>query len=368
MNRKIFRYAVVAVCIALLMLVPSARAVDSARNSIANLFGKTDGVGSLYVVAVAASGVDSARRSIANLLGKTDGNGNLYVALAAASVFPSPLYIGATDVALYRDAANVLAQRNSTNAQKMRWYKTFTDASNGEWAEIDTTPGSTMTIGTLANGTGTVRNIGFATAGSLKWFIDAASGGFLKAATDNTVDIGATGANRPKSLFLAAPAITPGAATGVTVNNSGEVKELQYQVTVATTAFTCAAVTCDVTIGTLPADTFLVRVDAKLTTTFACTATCTSSTLSFILGKGAGGSEYLASFDADAATGVFGDADAEMGTLMTRAAAIQGGTYNTASQAVVLRLTSGTGNIGTGAATNLSQGSVNFTLTTRVTR
>jgi hypothetical protein len=160
--------------------------------------------------------------------------------------------------------------------------------------------------------------------------------------------------------------ITPGSATGLTVNEFGVSNTLVYKVTLAQTAFVCAAVTCDVTIGTLPANTRVVSIDAKIATVFACTATCTSSTLSMIVGRGSGGSEYLASLDADAATSWFGDADAEMGTLMTRAAAIQGGAFLEASQAVVLRLTSGTGNIGSGAATNLSQGSVVIRIVTQV--
>jgi hypothetical protein len=36
------------------------------------------------------------------------------------------------DLALYRDAANTLAQRNSTNAQTFNLYNTYTDASNYE--------------------------------------------------------------------------------------------------------------------------------------------------------------------------------------------------------------------------------------------
>lgn len=159
--------------------------------------------------------------------------------------------------------------------------------------------------------------------------------------------------------------VTAGSATGLTVSNTGEVRTTVYKVVVDRTAFVAAATTADLTIGTLPANTWLVNVTASLTTTFACTATCTTATLSMVVGKGAGGAEYLASFDADAATAVFGDADAEMGTLMTRAAAIQGGTFTAGSQAVVVRLTSGTGNIGDGAATNLSQGSITIWVTTR---
>ena len=158
--------------------------------------------------------------------------------------------------------------------------------------------------------------------------------------------------------------ITAGTAAGITVNQAGALATNVYKVTLEPAAFVCAAVTCDVTIATLPANTWLDNVTASIATQFACTATCTSSTLSFILGKGAGGSEYLASLDADAAAAIFGDADAEMGTLLTRAAAIQGGTFNGTSQVVVLRLTSGTGNIGNATVTNLSGGSIVIWLTT----
>ena len=40
------------------------------------------------------------------------------------------------DTILLRDAANTLALRNGTNAQTFRAYNTYTDASNGEWAEL----------------------------------------------------------------------------------------------------------------------------------------------------------------------------------------------------------------------------------------
>jgi hypothetical protein len=168
----------------------------------------------------------------------------------------------------------------------------------------------------------------------------------------------------PGLIYPAGSAITAGSATGLTVVNAGSVQEVTYKVTVATTAFVCAALTCDLTVGTLPAATWTRNVTAQLTQTFACAATCTSTTLSMVLGQGAGGAQYLASFDADAAAAVFGDADAEMGTTLTRAAAIQGATFNAGSQAIVLRLTSGTGNIGNGSVTNLSQGALTLWLTT----
>lgn len=163
--------------------------------------------------------------------------------------------------------------------------------------------------------------------------------------------------------------ITPASATGITVNNPGENRTQTYKVTVDRTAFVCAAVTCNVVIASLPPKTFVQYVFGQLTTVFACASTCTSTTLSMGLGSGAADVRYLAAaFDVDAATVLWGDADAEMGTLLTRAAAVQGGyqaSMGTPSD-VSLRLTSGTGNVGDGAATFLSTGSITFWITATV--
>lgn len=159
--------------------------------------------------------------------------------------------------------------------------------------------------------------------------------------------------------------ITAGSGTGITVVNAGQLQRQVYKVTIDRTAFVCAAVTCDVTIATLPAKTILLGMYGELTTTFACTATCTSSTLSMTAGTSAGTNGLLVSFDVDAATTIRGDADSELGTLLTRATAVQGGLPSlTGANIVSIRLTSGTGNIGNGSATNLSQGSITFYLAT----
>lgn len=159
--------------------------------------------------------------------------------------------------------------------------------------------------------------------------------------------------------------ITPGSGTGITVNDAGNLRTQVYKVTIGTTAIVCAAVTCDVTIATLPAKTFLLHALADVTVQFACTATCTSSTLSATLGKTAGGNQYLVSFDIDAATAQFGDAGAELGASLIEAT-IPTGIGDLASwagtTAIIARFTSGTGNFGNGAATNLSGGSVTFYL------
>ncbi len=164
------------------------------------------------------------------------------------------------------------------------------------------------------------------------------------------------------------PQVTAGSGTGVTVNDAGQVRRTVYSVTVDRTQFISASTTHDITIATLPAKARLVGVVADLTTTFACTATCTTATLSMTLGSAAGGAQYLVSFDADAAAARFGLLDADLGTSLARASAIQGGDLPswTGTTPVSLRLTSGTGNLGTGAATNLSQGSITLYLTAEV--
>jgi hypothetical protein len=61
---------------------------------------------------------------------------------------------GTADVILFRDgAAGTLAQRNGTNAQAFRWYRTFTDASNYERGALQTASGQIILAAETA-GTG----------------------------------------------------------------------------------------------------------------------------------------------------------------------------------------------------------------------
>lgn len=65
----------------------------------------------------------------------------------------------APDLLLRRDAANTLAQRNGTNAQKARWYETFTDVSNGAWLEVSAVALGPYLLRTQKNGSGTLRGL-----------------------------------------------------------------------------------------------------------------------------------------------------------------------------------------------------------------
>lgn len=66
---------------------------------------------------------------------------------------PSPHVNASGDVRFYRDAANVLAHRNDTNAQTFRLYGTYTDASNYVRLGLNTSS-TTLTIAAETAGTG----------------------------------------------------------------------------------------------------------------------------------------------------------------------------------------------------------------------
>lgn len=111
----------------------------------------------------------------------------------------------ASDTQLWRDAADTLAQRRGTNAQAFRIYNTFTDASNYERQELTFQSNVTRWFSTAA-GTGTIRNMEILRGSTQHWLFNSAGNNFgahLLASTDNTYDIGASGANRPRNLFMA---------------------------------------------------------------------------------------------------------------------------------------------------------------------
>jgi len=109
---------------------------------------------------------------------------------------------GAADLMLLRDAANTLAQRNGANAQESRIYGTFTDTSNFRRLSLGMTTGGVATIAASGLGTGVASNeLVFGVNALTPWKIN--SSGHILAGTDNTYDIGASGANRPKNVFVA---------------------------------------------------------------------------------------------------------------------------------------------------------------------
>ena len=117
--------------------------------------------------------------------------------------------LGSADATLNRDAADTLALRRGTNAQTFRVYNTYTDASNYERGFTQWNS-NVFEVGTVHAGTGTARQlrlmtsagqlVSFAPGGTDKW--QMVSGGHFFAVTDNTYDIGASGANRPRNVYI----------------------------------------------------------------------------------------------------------------------------------------------------------------------
>lgn len=107
--------------------------------------------------------------------------------------------------------ANVIEQRNGTNAQILRLSNTFTDADNYERLRLRWT-GNVASIATEAAGTGTTRTLQVGTSGSsvlslftndtIRWNIGATTGAFSPD-SDDTYDIGVSGTARPNDVFLA---------------------------------------------------------------------------------------------------------------------------------------------------------------------
>lgn len=115
---------------------------------------------------------------------------------------------GALDVILNRDAANVLALRNGVSAQTFIVSNTYTDASNYERGFLGWLS-NVYRIGTANAGTGTYRSteivgngITFTSKsdGSTTWSMNG--NGHLLANADNTYDIGASGATRPRNIYV----------------------------------------------------------------------------------------------------------------------------------------------------------------------
>jgi len=124
------------------------------------------------------------------------------------------LIIGGT-VLIQDGANNIFAQRNGTNAQAFRVYNTYTDASNYERLAIGITSNTFEMLAQNA-GTGAARDFRIGTAGggalivrangSDRWFFNSA--GHFLASTDNTYDIGASGATRPRNIYAGSSMVT----------------------------------------------------------------------------------------------------------------------------------------------------------------
>lgn len=138
-----------------------------------------------------------------------------------------------SDLVLARDGANILAQRNGANAQALRVYKTYTDASNHERGVLQWNS-NVLEFGSENGGTGSARNVRIKAAGSNgvylntngqdRWFVSGS--GHFQPTADNVFDIGASAGNRPRTGYFSTSVVAPylavtdgiaapGAGTGV---------------------------------------------------------------------------------------------------------------------------------------------------------
>jgi hypothetical protein len=134
---------------------------------------------------------------------------------------------------LFKDAPGILAQRNVGSTQQFRLYNT-TDAGNVNYERLELKLASgAFRIETARGGAGFRRSLilsvegspYFALSGSadasLAWWSIIASTGSLVCNLDNTYDIGASGANRPRDIYAAGTI-----NSGSNVNGSGIINAL----------------------------------------------------------------------------------------------------------------------------------------------
>ena len=111
---------------------------------------------------------------------------------------------GNADTILVRDgAAGILAQRNGSSTQAFRLYNTYTSVSDYQRLNLSFAGGVCQILSTgLGNSSHAPLTIG---TGAGTWQF-AVNGSFI-ALADNTYDIGASGANRPRNIFANSLAI-----------------------------------------------------------------------------------------------------------------------------------------------------------------
>ena len=153
--------------------------------------------------------------------------------------------------------------------------------------------------------------------------------------------------------------ITPASGTGITINYLGAPTRKVYKVTTVFGAYTAAGTTKGIVIATLPAKTKLVAFYADTTIKYVG-GTINAATLEVgVTVEGA--AQIIAPHDVYTNPILKGLADADMGTSMTRAAAIQGGLLSswTTTTAIYATIDATAGNTSV-----LTQGSTTFYLVT----
>jgi len=196
----------------------ASRLLDVQSGGVTQFYSRADGY-----AASNAGFFDSSNNSIAMV----SVSGLQLGSSAGVKWSSTALWYGSIDLSLFRDAANTSAQRNGANAQTLRVYNTYTDAGNYERLEIAAGASGT-TIYQNAAGTGAARSLSVGTLvnnsfnittnGTGRWSVNGS--GNLLAQADNTYDIGASGATRPRRIYLSAGVTTAGGAVFLTTSTA----------------------------------------------------------------------------------------------------------------------------------------------------
>jgi hypothetical protein len=166
-------------------------------------------VGGTSKFSVAKGGAFSFRSGATLASISTDGTGRILLngSTSAGARVAGDLHIGSNDVVLVRDSTGgILAQRDGTNAQAFRVYNTFPGTTANEWAELDWKTDGTLRFGTNHAGTGAAKTINIVVGGTSKVSISSSQfvvGSNFVFGSDNSHDIGASGANRPRNVYVA---------------------------------------------------------------------------------------------------------------------------------------------------------------------
>jgi hypothetical protein len=147
------------------------------------------------------------RRGLSGSVRVQIGVGYVRIGDSGSLEFNSSSASSASDLSIIRDAANILAQRRTTNAQTFRLYRTYTDASNYERLGFLTTNTTRYTITSENAGTGSARSleVSFYTAASDPTSTDITSGCFSvwKNSGTGTIKLWANDGGTMKSVALA---------------------------------------------------------------------------------------------------------------------------------------------------------------------
>lgn len=151
---------------------------------------------------------------------------------------------------------------------------------------------------------------------------------------------------------------TPASGTGITLGYNGDHRRGWFKITVGFAAWTAAAATQDIILAVIPAKCRILSVISDTTAAL----TLGAATLNLKVGITGTLAGFIASHDVKTAAVTKGLADADLGTLLTRATAIQGGSLSswTTTTNLTCSLTSGSTNLGTGTVTSLTTGSTTF--------